>query len=88
MDAAITGETLAVTLLPGQGIGREQALRDAGPWTTPGPVFQDAQRGSIQVGKLADLTLLSDDLLTCAESRIPDITVLMTMLGGHVVYER
>jgi predicted amidohydrolase YtcJ len=87
MYAAITGETLAGVLLPGQGITREQALA---MWTVDNAraTFQEARRGSIQVGKLADLTLLSDDLLSCPEERIKDITVLMTILDGQVVYER
>lgn len=85
--AAISGQTLAGVLMPGQGISREQALR---MWTLDNAraVFQESRRGSIEVGKLADLTLLSGDLLTCAEEDIPNITVLMTVLDGRVVYER
>jgi predicted amidohydrolase YtcJ len=87
MHAAITGETLAGVLLPGQGISRHQALA---MWTIDNAraIFQETRRGSLEVGKLADLVLLSDDLLTCPESRIKDITVLMTVLDGQVVYER
>jgi predicted amidohydrolase YtcJ len=85
--SAITGETLAGVLLPGQGATREQALR---MWTLDNAraVFQERYRGSIEVGKLADLVLLSDDILTCPAVQIRDATVLMTILGGQVVYER
>jgi predicted amidohydrolase YtcJ len=87
MYSAITGETLAGVLLPGQGATREQALR---MWTLDNAraVFQEHCRGSIEVGKLADLTLLSDDILTCPVERIKDTTVLMTVLGGQMAYER
>jgi predicted amidohydrolase YtcJ len=87
MYSAITGETLAGVLLPGQGATREQALK---MWTLDNAraVFQEHRRGSIEVGKLADLALLSDDILACPVERIKDATVTMTVLDGQVVYER
>jgi predicted amidohydrolase YtcJ len=87
MYSAITGETLGGVLLPGQGATPEQALK---MWTLDNAraVFQEQRRGSIEVGKLADLVVLSDDLLACPVERIKDITVVLTVLGGQVVYER
>jgi len=87
MYSALTGETLAGVLLPGQSATREQVLK---MWTLDNAraVFQGQRRGSIEVGKLADLTLLSDDILACPVERIKDTTVLMTVVGGQVVYER
>jgi len=87
MYSALTGETLAGVLLPDQAPTRVEALR---MWTLDNAraVFQADRRGSIEVGKLADLSLLSDDLLECPVERIKDTTVLMTVLGGQVVYER
>lgn len=87
MYSAITGETLAGVLLPGQGATREQVLK---MWTLDNAraVFQDDHRGSIEVGKLADLVVLSDDILVCPVERVKDTTVLTTVLGGQVVYER
>ena len=87
MYSAITGETLAGVLLPGQGATREQALK---MWTLDNAraVFQEECRGSIEVGKLADLVVLSDDILACPVERIKDTTIVMTVLGGQVVYER
>jgi predicted amidohydrolase YtcJ len=87
MYSAVTGETLAGVLLPGQGVTREQALK---MWTLDNAraVFQENRRGSIERGKLADLTVLSDDIVTCPVEQIKDTTVLMTVLGGQVVYER
>ncbi|MGH3925976.1 MAG: amidohydrolase family protein, partial [Pseudonocardiaceae bacterium] len=50
-------------------------------------VFQGHRRGSIEVGKLADLVMISGDLLSCPTREIPDITVLMTLVGGAIVHE-
>jgi hypothetical protein len=50
--------------------------------------FDETKKGSIEVGKLGDLVVLSDDLLTCPHDRIRDIKPLVTVLGGRVVYER
>jgi len=45
------------------------------------------KQGSIEPGKLADLVVLSDDILTCPVERVKDIKVLMTMVGGEIVYQ-
>jgi predicted amidohydrolase YtcJ len=50
--------------------------------------FKEKEKGSIEAGKLADLTLLSDDLLTCPSEKIKDIKVEMTIVGGNIVYRR
>ena len=42
--------------------------------------------GSLEPGKLADLTVLDTDLLTCAEDRIAGTKVLRTYVGGKLVY--
>ena len=49
--------------------------------------FDEARKGSIEVGKCGDLAILSDDLLTCDADRIKDIQVLTTVVGGKVVHE-
>ncbi len=48
--------------------------------------FEEKERGSIEPGKLADFVLLSDDLLTMPPEDLMRVEVLMTMLGGRVVY--
>ena len=49
--------------------------------------FQEHEKGSIEPGKLADLVLLSQDVLTIAPAAIRDTHVLKTWLGGVAVYE-
>ena len=49
--------------------------------------FDEAGEGSIEVGKLGDLAILADDLLTCPADRIRQIQVVATVVGGKVVYE-
>jgi predicted amidohydrolase YtcJ len=48
--------------------------------------FSEDKRGTIEVGKLADFTVLSDDLSTIASSEIRNLTVEMTIVNGEIVY--
>ena len=69
-----------------QRVTREEALRMAtagNAWLT----FEEASKGSLEPGKLADLVVLSEDPLTCPEPRLRDARVLTTMVGGRIVYE-
>ena len=71
---------------PHQAVSREQALRMMtinGAFTT----FEEHRKGSLEAGKYADLVVLSDDLMTVPEDRIPHIKVLATMVGGQFVYQ-
>lgn len=72
---------------PAQRVSRQEALRmvtiDAAYIS-----FDEKNRGSIEVGKLGDLAILSDDYLTCGEEQIKRIKVAATIIGGKVVYER
>ncbi len=45
-----------------------------------------AIKGSIEPGKLADFAVLSDDLLTVAEAKIPSMRALLTYVGGREIY--
>ena len=47
-------------------------------------VFEEDLKGSLEVGKMADIVVLSNDLLTCEESEILDTKVLMTVVNGEV----
>jgi predicted amidohydrolase YtcJ len=50
--------------------------------------FEEEIKGSIKTGKLADVTIFSQDLMTIPESEILKMEVSMTILGGKVVYQK
>ncbi|MBI1872278.1 MAG: amidohydrolase family protein, partial [Acidobacteria bacterium] len=50
--------------------------------------FEERIKGSIEPGKLADLVVLPEDILTCPAKHIEQMRVVMTMVGGKVVYRR
>ncbi len=75
------------TFYPGQKMTREEALR---AYTINGAyaAFETGLKGSLAPGKLADITVLSRDIMTCPEDDIPGTEVLYTIIGGKVVYHR
>jgi len=50
--------------------------------------FEEDIKGTLEPGKLADMIVLSDDLLTIDPERILDIVIEKTIVGGRVVFER
>ncbi len=78
----VTGQVLG----PGQCLSRLEALR---AFTVGGArfSFDEDSRGSLEPGKLADLAVLSDDLLEMPEAEIPNLHSRLTMLGGRVVHQ-
>jgi predicted amidohydrolase YtcJ len=50
--------------------------------------FQDAVKGTIVRGKVADLVILSDDVFSIPAARLKDVQVLTTVAGGKVVHQR
>ena len=50
--------------------------------------FQESEKGTIARGKLADMVILSDDVLTIPPSQIKQARVLTTIAGGKVVHQR
>ncbi len=50
--------------------------------------FEENVKGSIEVGKLADMVVLSDDILTIDPINIKDVKVDMTIFNGEIVYQR
>ena len=49
--------------------------------------FQEHDKGTLAAGKLADVIVLSDDPFKIAPDKIRDLKVMMTVVGGRVVYE-
>jgi hypothetical protein len=47
---------------------------------------QEAELGSLEPGKRADLVVLSEDVFTCPEDRIPEIRPTLTLLDGEIVF--
>jgi len=70
-----------------QALTREEALRTY-TINNAVAVFEDDIKGSLTPGKLADLVVLSDDILTIDAPDILNAQVDLTILGGAVVYER
>ncbi len=70
-----------------QRMSREEALRS---YTINGAyaAFEEDSKGSLTPGKLADVTVLSQDIMTIAEDEIPTTEVVYTIIGGKVVYSR
>lgn len=72
---------------PDERLTRDEALRcftlDAA-WAG----FEESSRGSITPGKLADLTVLSDDIMQVPAPEILKTTVSMTIVGGRIAFEK
>lgn len=75
------------TLEPGEALSREQALR---LYTINNAYLgrEEKDKGTLEVGKLADLIVTDRDPLTCPISDLKSTKVLYTVVGGRVVYEK
>ena len=72
---------------PDQRMSRMEALRSY-TINNAYAAFEDGIKGSLKVGKLADVTVLSSDILTLPESEIQSARVDYTVIGGKVAYQR
>ena len=68
-----------------QRMSREDALKSY-TWNAAYAAKEDTLKGSLAVGKLADITVLSKDILTVPEDEILTTKVVRTIVGGKVVY--
>ena len=50
--------------------------------------FEEEKKGSLEIGKLADLILIDRDILKCPADDVRATKVLLTMVGGKIVFER
>jgi predicted amidohydrolase YtcJ len=72
---------------PEQAVSREQALKMFTLWPAY-TAFEENDKGSIEVGKLADFTVLSNDIMKIPEAEILNTRCAMTTIGGDIAYER
>jgi predicted amidohydrolase YtcJ len=83
----VTRDTrLGGTIGVDQRISREEALRVM-TINNAYITFEENIKGSLEPGKLADLVVLSDDILTVPDDQIKEIKPLLTLLGGKVVHQ-
>jgi predicted amidohydrolase YtcJ len=87
--AAVTRQTLdghpADGWMPDERLTREQALRSF-TLDAAYAAHLEADLGMLRPGKLADLVVLSQDIMQVPAAAIPETTVVMTMIGGRVVH--
>ena len=89
--ASVTRKTLrgepAGGYEPGEKMTRSQALRS---YTLDAAyaAFEEKIKGSIEPGKLADFTIFSQDLMTVPEGDLLKTEVVMTVVGGKVLFEK
>jgi len=68
-----------------QKMSREEALKSY-TWNGAFAAKEEALKGSLAVGKLADIAVLSKDILTVPDDEILTTKVVRTIVGGRVVY--
>ena len=89
--ASVSRKTLNKTPLggyePGEKMSRDLALRT---YTINGAyaAFEEEVKGSIEVGKFADFTIMDKDIMTIDEDEILETSIEMTIIGGNIVYSR
>jgi len=76
-----------VVFVPEQRVTREEGLR-AYTLNNAYAAFEEKEKGSLTSGKLADIVVLSKNIMTVPEDEIPTTRVDLTILGGKVRYER
>ena len=72
---------------PAERMTREEALLSMTLWPAYAS-FTEGVQGSLTPGKYADFVVLSQDIMSVAPDRILDTRVLMTVLGGQVIYQK
>ena len=72
---------------PEEAVTRDQALKMFTLWPAYA-AFEEKIRGSIEVGKLADLTILSADIMTIPAPEILKTRCVMTVINGEIVFQQ
>ena len=71
---------------PEEAVTRAEALKMFTLWPAIAS-FQEADYGTIETSKAADFTIFAQDIMTIPAADIPGVKVVMTVVGGDVVYE-
>ncbi len=73
--------------MPENKVSRKDALRAMTTWAAYS-CFEEKEKGMIAPGMFADFIILSEDIMTADEKKIPGIKVLSTYIGGEKVFEK
>ena len=84
--ACVTRSSDAGPFAPGEAVTVPDALRMWTLWAAKAMGEGDT-KGSIEIGKFADLTVLSDDIFSIPPQKLKEVRTLKTIVGGRVVYE-
>lgn len=84
--AAVTRQSDAGLFEPAQAITVGEALRMWTIWAAKS-LGEGKVKGSIERGKYADMTVLSDDLFAIPPARLRDVHPVLTIVGGRIVYD-
>ncbi len=76
-----------MVFFPGQRMTRMEALRSY-TIACAYSAFEEDLKGSLEPGKLADVVVLSKDILACPDDEILDARVDLTVVGGEVLFQR
>ena len=72
---------------PNQRVSVTEAIR-LFTWNGAYASFEEDIKGSVEPGKLADLVVLSEEILSVPEEQIKDVEIELTMIDGEVVFQR
>ena len=72
--------------IPEQKISVDEAVR-AFTWGSAYAEFQENVKGTLEPGKLADFVIVSDDIFTIDPVKIRDARILLTVVGGKIVFQ-
>ena len=67
-------------------VSRAQALRML-TWAPAYAAFEEQERGTLEVGKLADFTVLSQDIMAVPDEQILATRIVMTVIGGGIAFD-
>ena len=73
--------------LPAQALSRKSALYGMTLWAAIA-AFEEAEKGSLEVGKVADFVVTSADLMTVPDNKIPSIKIIATYIDGKSMFKK